>query len=490
MKRLFVLLAFLLSAAWAHAQQTSESTDLFNKGYEYFINGDKESMKMAVELMNQVIDMPSTDPDLRQKAKTIVDKCNEVIGKVVVKVSASNLNFAADGDFQELNVSVKGAWSVSSSSDWLKVEEKSRNYLKLWCEANPRSVSRSCTLTITSSGESTDIHVHQDPGKEKKGRVYFKTKPHNAYLESSDGSSGYSSSPLVFTPGEYAIRISKEGYESLDTVVSVLEAGDSTRVIDVALKPLFGKLEPVVLAEDGSPVEDVDFRIGRAAVNITDYTNSHSFDDKETIQYYGFYKEGVIPLNPGKYEVTVSADGYRTEVLPVEINSGETTKLEVNLKYIMGRLLVRDGRNAEGATVFIPDLRMKAAVGDTLDVPVGEYQVEIRKKNYELLGDALEAKVDKGRLTVLNARMTRLVPMYVSTEGGGERVFVNDVLMNYQEPEHRFSLTEGEEYKVDVKKDGYWHFVRDFKVSKKDTLFDFRNLQLQTVDTLMGSSIN
>lgn len=482
MKKLFLMVIFVMTALISSAQVTSESADLYARALKCYENNDKEA---ARRLLTQVVNMASTNPDVRERAKELLERCQpQAKAAARIDVSEHNLNFAADGDFKEFTVTASGQWRVVETSPWCEVVETTRNYLKLWCQANPRPVSRSGMLVLSCNGVEATVYIHQDPGKEKKGRVYFRTTPHNAYIEVSDGSSGYSSSPLVFGAGEYSVRISKEGYEPKDTTLIFEVAEDTTRVIDVALNPLFGKIAPVIVDEDGNPIENVDFRIGRMPVDIYDYANGHSFDDKETIVYYGFYKEGVIPLNPGGYEINVAADGYQSEKLLVNVCQGETHNIVVQMKSILGNLVIKDGKGSEGAQVYIPELRLRAHVGDTLSIPVGQYQVEVIKENYMLDSGILDVKVEKGLLSEYTARMTRMVEMQISTEGGGERVYVNNTLMKNQEPMHVFSLTEGEEYKVEIRKEGHWRVLKEFKVSQKDTLFDFRNIRMEQVDTL------
>ena len=482
MKKLILSLILLLVTCCMFAQSSVDGDALFKKAEMCYNTGD---FKSAEKLLLQVSSMSAVNPDIREKAQDLLVKCRKDIRREpVLKVSEHNLNFISDGDFKELNVSSTNNWAVNHIASWCTIVEKSRNYLKIWCEPNGKTVSRSGELTITSSDKEVVVHLHQDPGKEKRGHVYFRTDPHNAYLESSDGSSGYSSGSLVFVPGEYSVKISKEGYESQEVSLIMKDTSNVTRFVDVTLNPLFGKLEPVVTSEDGKPLEHLEFRIGGVPVNITDYSNAHSFDDKETIVYYGFYKEGVVPLNPGVYELVVSADGYETKRLSVDIKKGETLRQEIELKSIMGRMLVRDVKDAEGAVVHIPELKMYAHVGDTLEVPVGNYHIEVKKKHYMLDDGILEAEVLKGQLTTLDASMTRMVEMLVSTEGGGERVYVNGDIIKRQHPVHRLMLTDGEYYKVEVTKDGFWHFADEFKVEKNDTLFDYRDLKLEPVDTL------
>lgn len=486
MKKLFFAVFLILISAVSYAQVMDESADFYARALKYYESGDNDA---ARRLLTQVVNMDSANPEVREKAEELLLKCQPKEGSEArIEVSEHNLNFSADGDFKEFNVEASAEWMIVESDPWCQIVESTRNYVKIWCEANPKQVSRSGRIVLSCRGEEAVVLLHQDPGKERKGRVYFRTKPHNTYLEVSNGNSGYSSSPLVFGVGEYSVRVSKEGYESKDTTLVFDAVNDTTRVIDIELVPLFGKIEPVVIDEVGNYMEDVEFKIGRMNIDVFDYANGHSFDDREAIQYYGFYREGVIPLRPGRYELSVSAAGFETFKTSVHVIKGRTQKVNVEMKSILGQLLIKNGKGAEGAEVYIPELKLHASVGDTLTVPVGEYSVVVRKDMHVLDSDPIAAVVEKGRLSEYNARMTRTVEMLISTEGGGERVYMNGTLAKEQNPMHKFVLAEGEEYDLEVKKEGYWHYTRKVKVSKEDTLFDFRNLHMEKVDTLWVDS--
>ena len=486
MKKILLMVIFVLTAIVASAQVVDESADLYASALKSYENNDKDKARI---LLTKVLNMSSTNPEVRELAKELLEKCKpQETAPSSIVVSEHNQNFSADGDFREFTVSASDKWKVDEVCSWCEIVELTKNYMKIWCQPNPSPISRSGRLVLSCKGVETVVHIHQDPAKEKKGKVFFRTSPHNAYLEFSDGTSGYSSSSMVFGAGEYSVRISKEGYMPKDTTLIFETVEEKTKVIDVVLTPLFGKVEPIVVDENGNPIENVDFRIGRMPVDIYDYANGHSFDDKETIVYYGFYKEGVIPLNPGNYDVSVAADGYQSEKRPISVNPGQTHTEVFKMKSILGELLIKDGKNASGAQIYVQELKMHADIGDTLTLPVGQYHVEVLKDGHMLDNGVIEVKVEKGKLSEYNARMTRMVEMLISTAGGGERVYLNNTLMKAQEPVHKFSLTEGDEYHVEIRKDGYWTIEKDLRVSKRDTLFDFRNIEMEPVGSFWVDS--
>ena len=500
MKKILAILTLMAMTLCAYAQsvedqqkkqQTEASIAIFKQAQEAYETGNDNAAK---RLFQQIVNMPAAPLELRDRAAAIIAIIDERTVTVQttsgpeVHYTEKMTNISADGDFREITVSSRSNWQITSLPSWCSIEEQSRKYIKIWCSENPTKGYRSGIIVITASGIDKLINIEQKPGVEKKGRVYFKTNPHNTYISSSDGSTNYSSSPLVFGKGEYNITVSKDGYKSKDTLIVINEVADTTRIIEVELEPVFGKLEPLARSESGDIINDIEVTIGVHKIDMKDLANSHSFDDRADIRYYSLYKEGVIPLSPGDYDVTISAEGHRPVTRNVHIDVGETTRLEVPMEFIMSKIVVRNEKNAEGAEVRIPQLGIIGTVGDTLTVPVGRYDIEVKKEGYLLDVGILTAEVKREGIQVLEASMIRTVPMYISTVEGGERVKINGEQMNYQKPYHQFSLIDGETYDVDITKPGYWHIVKHIEVTPKDTLFDFRNLQFTKIDTLVIDS--
>ena len=141
------MVIFVKTAIISSAQVTSESVDLYARALKCYENNDKEA---ARRLLTQVVNMASTNPDVRERAKELLERCQpQAKAAARIDVSEQNLNFAADGDFKEFTVTASGQWKVVETSPWCEVVETTRNYLKLWCQANPRPVSRSGMLVLS-----------------------------------------------------------------------------------------------------------------------------------------------------------------------------------------------------------------------------------------------------------------------------------------------------------------------------------------------------
>ena len=475
MKKLFTIVVAVSMSFFLFAEESAR--DMYEKGIKAF---NAKDYSLAIKCMSAVV-KPSTDFHTRTQAQDIINKCQEMLDRDSVRVSVTGLTFKAEGEFKSLNVWATSKWEIDRLPGWVNVVAVSDNYVKLWCSVNNGNLQRAGNISFRCGNAVETVSLFQDKCSESKGRVIFKTVPDNAYVDIHDGWSGYSSSPVILAKGEYAVKISKEGYETCDTVIVMGDMQRETKIVEVNLSPLFGKIRPRVSSDNGMPVKGVDVKIGMRHIDISDLANSYSFDDKKPIEYYSLYSDGMIPLNPGTYEVEILAEGYASEKISIDVPKGEVVDLDVKLNSIMGQLLVRDIGCAQGAQVVIREICFKGNVGETLAVPVGKHHVEIHKDGYMLDEGSFDLVVEKGKLTVADAKMTRMVDMLVSTEVGGETLFVDGERIHSRKSENRISLAEGEKYNIEVKKDGYWHFIKDIEVTAKDTLFDFRKLSLEEV---------
>lgn len=475
-KSIVVILAVLLSICVSNAQETS--IDYYTSAYNANQKGDYDTARACLIKCLEDKDLDSTTKDLAEALFARLD--------VFEVVSGEKWRVPPGGDYREFNVNSVSDWTCKSLPGWCKVEEKNSNYVKIWCDPNPKHVSRGSVIIFENkNGKSVEVEIEQDMGDEAKGKVYFRTQPYNAYVEVEDGTSGYSSSPLQLRAGEHKIVISKDGYVTKDTTLVIMEVSNQPLVVSVNLKPKFSMLKPIILDENGNPwltsdLSKIKFTIGRTEVNISDLVNCHSFDDRTSIEYLKLYKEGVIPINPQKYTIEVSAEGYETYKKIIQPMQGEEFLLEVPMNSVVGKLKIVKGLGADGAVLTIPQLYRTAKVGETIELKEGTYDIFVNKEGYQWANNIHQVTIKEGITSEYVVDMIRLVKMYVSTTSGGEKIYLNE---NRIIGERHF-LQEGEEYRLDVKKDGLWHFVKDFTVTPKDTIFDFRNLHLEKAHTL------
>lgn len=502
-KRLFLILLMAFSVSAIYAQEiVPEYEKEFKEGIEAF---DSRNFRLALTKFKKVVNLPETSPTIRQRAKEFLDTCNDNLKKTasstsksaVVKtsqtqvkyhleVSPANHSLPAAGASKEIIVNSNADWSITQKPDWCKVIETSDNYLKVWCDENTSLEAREgeIVIAVLSKGLSKNVHLFQEKGMNRSGLVYFRTVPGNALIEIHDsGIYGISSRAHKLMAGSHEVRVLKDGYETLDTTVVVPVSEDGrTTVIDIALKPEFGILVPEIVTDDIMPEpENVVFRVNRKAIDISNPAEGFSFDDDNGVIYNTLYKGGKIPLLPGLYEITATADGYEDFSAYVEVIKGGNHAFSCEMKCVSGWLTVVDDGNAEGAEVVVEELGISAKVGERFRLPVGDYLVEVRKDGYMLDAGILEVNIADGHESLYKASMTRMVDCVISTDVHGETVYVDGEKVPYQQPHHKISLAEGQAYILEVKKNGYWPYRDSVFVRQSDTLIDLQNINMKPV---------
>ena len=129
MKKIVLIVCMCISSM-LYAQ--NESVDLFTKGFKLYENRD---YNLARKYMNQVVNMSSTTPDIREKAADIISRCDDLLDASHVPsiyISDLDLNFSAEGDFKELNIAADGVWNIRTIPSWCEIVEMSKNNLRLW----------------------------------------------------------------------------------------------------------------------------------------------------------------------------------------------------------------------------------------------------------------------------------------------------------------------------------------------------------------------
>lgn len=292
--------------------------------------------------------------------------------------------------------------------------------------------------------------------KTATGTIYLKTTPNNALIDFgfSGQSPQLSSYPIEMNAGEYKIRISKNGYQSVDTTIIVPSDG-STRQMEVSLKPLFGRIHLDISSSDKAqfqifPVIDID----TAHVNLADLhikEKLHSFDAPENVQYFKLYEGGYVPLPVGSYNVTVNSPGFKTYNTQVLSNKGGTTPLVVKMVPIIGYLTVIDEGNALGANVVLD--------GDTIGkVPLFKYPVRIGNHRVKILKPGFLSNIEEYSFEAqenlehdLTVSMSVFKEYFVHTTPSIAEVLVNGRRLGFTPL--KISLTEGV-HEVVIRKSG------------------------------------
>jgi len=216
--------------------------------------------------------------------------------------------------------------------------------------------------------------------------------------------------------GRYHLKVSANGYETKEMWVKLMTGGD--KHIEIRLKvvtaSLFVETEP---SGAGVRILNVDapFRQG-------------------------------MPLKLGRYQLEVSAAGYESRQMWVDLDAEGKKRIDIQLKPLTGVLFV----NAEPSGAAVRLLNSDISFRQGIDLNLGHYQVEVSAKGYETrkIRVDLNAKGEK-RVDVQLKPLT--VALYVDTEPKDANVKI----LNIDEPFRQGMVLKLGRYHVQVSADGY-----------------------------------
>ncbi|WP_226005885.1 carboxypeptidase regulatory-like domain-containing protein [Natrinema salinisoli] len=176
---------------------------------------------------------------------------------------------------------------------------------------------------------------------------------------------------LELEPGEYALEVSAEGYETVSEDVTV--DADATTTVDVTLEAVDGTLEGTVTDMSGDAIADATVTVG---------------DQQTTTDDNGTYS---LDLEPGEYTLTASAESYEDASQTVSVEADATTTADVTLEPVPtdgtleGTVTDTDGESIAGATVTAGDQQTTTDDNGTysLDLEAGDYTLEVSAEGYE-----------------------------------------------------------------------------------------------------------
>lgn len=201
---------------------------------------------------------------------------------------------------------------------------------------------------------------------------------------------------MHLNPGTYLIRVSKQGYDSQTKKVTLGNA--DTTELQVALKAHKKPTaeEPAPQSAEATP-DQAPANAGRLFVqpDPPDAT-------VRILSIKPVFKQGIV-LEPGKYMVDVSKQGYATRQREVRIKKGQDTTVEIALflKADMGKLYVNT--DPMDADVSLPNIKPKYEPG--MELSPGDYAVKISKEGFQTV--TTDVKIDTGKIKRLNVTLKR-----------------------------------------------------------------------------------
>jgi tetratricopeptide (TPR) repeat protein len=141
---------------------------------------------------------------------------------------------------------------------------------------------------------------------------------------------------------------------------------------------------------------------------------------------------GALPLKvevePGRYEATVTAEGYAAGTKTVDVVAGRFFVVEVPLRPIPARVSVR---TSDGATVLVDgraeaDTPLRAPV----ELPAGSYALSVRKRGHRLWSRDIEVERGQAMSVDVELRRTRQRMVSYGVFALGGVVLAGGVLVN------------------------------------------------------------
>jgi formylglycine-generating enzyme required for sulfatase activity len=304
------------------------------------------------------------------------------------------------------------------------------------------------------------------------GRLVVRTKPASGASVSVDGSEvGVTPiEPIELEAGEHDVQVAADRYRVFSTRVAI--EGEGTLVeLDVALEPRFATVT-FVSEPPGATVVVGNGRFGPTPVGVELPEGSHEYEallpgrkpehgrvrvsggEPQTVRLGDFAPvDGVVRLLsiPGEANVTVDGEyrgrtplelalppgrtyqlllahpGYRSETREVEVASGTSRTLTVELEAQLGEVeLVVDPPDAE---LYVNGER-RGEARQVLRLPAVRQSIEIRKEGYETFATDVTPRpdfpqtVEVSLVNVEAKKKAAVLPKRLTTSRGQELVLV------------------------------------------------------------------
>jgi formylglycine-generating enzyme required for sulfatase activity len=111
-----------------------------------------------------------------------------------------------------------------------------------------------------------------------------------------------------------------------------------------------------------------------------------------------------MEIEPGRYELEVSADGYETKTEGVEVDAGEDKRISIVLTRIKSHLWVEtEPKDAE-----VKILNLEAEFYPGMELEPGDYQLEVSKNGYEKKVEEIELGIGEDKHSSL--KLSPIIP--------------------------------------------------------------------------------
>lgn len=469
MKRL-LLFFFVLSAAFIMARADEMSNMRFRHAVNLYNSGKYEN---AATMFKNALE--SCSPDSITLIQNWIAKCKNVKPQSVkqkkLELDKVEIKATENGGEFEININATSTWNYTRRAGWYRLMPFS-NKLIINIPANNMYNNRCDTIDVTMEDMSTQVVIEQSG---VNGIVYFNTTPDFANVQFLDNHIAFSkkssSEKFDLPSGKYSVRISKGGYESVDTVVSVPDSGEvKPLVYDIKLKPKFGMLKLRIDTQRGSNFTTwPKMRIGTHDVDIEtmfgDGTDCYSFNNDNNVVYYHLYEGNIVPLEEGLYDIKVTAPGFENYSRSLTITDGETTDLVVTMRPFSGFLTVSCNDFANGARIYVDNYDIGIAPVTNLPIAEGTHCIRFEKEGLTTKEDSINFEIKKDVEYKYNLEMYHYIKGHITSSPQGADVYVDDKFKGHTPLNVNFIKDpEQKSHKLEISMGGYFPVTKDVEV--------------------------
>jgi cell division protein FtsB len=263
--------------------------------------------------------------------------------------------------------------------------------------------------------------------KEKElfaARIFVESVPEHAMVRILNIDQGFRQG-MELEPGKYHVQVSSEGYETQRRLVELGPGAEKRITFKLAkITPKVGWLYVETVPDN-------------ATVKILNIAQR--------------FRQGM-ELEPGKYHVQVSSEGYETQRGSVELGLGEKRRISFELEKIIPKIArLRVETFPEDATVRILNIKPRFSQG--MELEPGSYHVEVSSEGYETQRRLVELGPGaEKRITFELAKITPKVGwLYVETVPDNATVKILNIAQRFRQG---MELEPGK-YHVQVSSEGY-----------------------------------
>ena len=386
---------------------------------------------VSVQLKTDVVNRNNIERNL----ETLLSEINKAYNNSALTIELNNVRLN-----KSAKASVEDFWKdekFASSQDHVGVKLDSENILIIPVSSIDRKdekrtgVSKNLQIQIDSTGLIIGIGLEEISGLEKvkqKGKLNFKTTPQNTQIiyKEADNDNAPSSTPVDFAlldeNTRYKITISKNGYKTKDTIITV--KGNTSDTLKVRLEENFAKIKFNIRSEDEkfplSPYSPPKIFIYHRGI-ITDSINLltdvfRSFDNGE-VEYFKLYKDTIVPLRIGAtHKFVIKAAGFKDKELPpYDTEKTGMDILNVRLTPQKGYVYIKNVKDLAKANIFFDNNAIGEFDNRKIEAITGQHYIRVEKENFLPDKEVYITNVREGKTDTVEIAMYKYKKYYIQT---------------------------------------------------------------------------